>query len=819
MPGLTDAFSALAASPSPDCSQRPSRNRSPRRLSGVFVGGGPQVASDLYVGSATTGNSIGQANRSVTHGTAHSAGRILFLGDNYETRRNGLNAASDTARNQHILSSLDFDVSSGYSYFQTYLNRPVAHGTGGTTALARIVDVRQNADGLETARLLAFSDLLVVGGRVLSGTLSGTYRYEGVFVSAPSTALSTLRTRGTFSLAANLDDNSFTFTGTTTTILDNQTSRLAVTTGGTVNASTGVLLATEAAYTEGTGTDKTADARLDGRILGVDGGSVAGLFTTTNRLDARYVGGFAGTGPRLATNLSPIGHGNRSYGQVNRSVFSDTTHDAARIVFISDNGTSRRNLTSQRAARNALNVASDTARSQHILSNLGVATTGGATSGNITKFTGVNITHGVSGGTTSLATIWQDSNSTARLFAFGDLLVAGGPVFDGDFDRGRFRNAGIFRYKGVFVSALSTALGTLREGTFSLSANFTNNTFTFTGTTNATPSDSSTTQTSRLAATGSLYSPAGTFRPQRATYTEGTGTGKTADALILGRIYSGADAVAGLFTTNEGSLQNYIGGFVGGRSNNRFQLTAIDRDIDGSSGSLTYGSASGTRSPPPTPSGNDVTSDIYVISPTISSDVSRGQNSVTWLHDALSAQLSNANTGNTGSRPIANHVVSRVGTSDTDVVVYEARQTGRFDLARIYFIDDGTNDRIVLNGPEYDSSTYLRTGAGATSSYTFEGRVSLPRVLSASAAPTNADFANANLTFTSADADSVNFAFTQTPGSKTGVTAKHRTFTITDGDIDLTTGKLSIPSTAEVTLTGSDNASGSAARVQKRLER
>ena len=188
-----------------------------------------------------------------------------------------------------------------------------------------------------------------------------------------------------------------------------------------------------------------------------------------------------------------------------------------------------------------------------------------------------------------------------------------------------------------------------------------------------------------------------------------------------------------------------------------------------------------------------------------------------WLHDALSADLGNANTSNTGSRPIANHVVSRVGTSDTDVVVYETRKTGRFDVARIYFIDDGTNDRIVLNGPEYDSSTYLRTGAGATSSYTFEGRVSLPRVLNASAAPTNADFANANLTFTSADADSVNFAFTQTPGSKTGVTAKHRTFTITNGDIDLSTGKLSISTDAEVTLTGSNNASGSAASMQNVL--
>ena len=511
-------------------------------ITGGFVGGAPQIASDLFVGSKTTGYSIGQANRSVFPGTTHSSGRILFLGDSYAARRDALNVVSDTVRNQHILSGLGVGATGGTASGSVtkHTGVSVSHGAPATTAQATVWQ-----DSNQAARLFAFSDLFVAGGNALSGTLAGTYQYEGVFVSASGTALSTLR-EGTFSLSANFTGSSFTFTGTTnTTPTDSssrQSSRLAVTTGGTVNASTGILRATGAAYTEGRGADKSADARLDGRVLGVGGGGVAGLFTSLS-----HVGGFVGSVRQTVARDIYVGSestGN-SIGQANRSVFSVTAHDSGRIFFLGEN---------YAAMRNALNWPVFSLRNQQILSNLRVTATGGTTSGNITKFTRVNITHGVSGRTTSQATIWQDSNQAARLFAFSDLFVAGGNALSGTL-------AGTYQYEGVFVSASGTALGTLREGTFSLSANFTGSSFTFTGTTNATPTDSSTTQTSRLAVKtgGTVDASTGVLLATAAAYTEGTGTTKTANARLYGRILgAGGGGVAGLFTSS-----SHVGGFIG----------------------------------------------------------------------------------------------------------------------------------------------------------------------------------------------------------------------------------------------------------------
>ena len=499
---------------------------------GGFIGAGPQVASDLYTGSGTTGNSIGQVNWAKffdTQGYAYRTGHSLFLGDSYAARRDKLNSPSATVRNQSILVS-----GSPASSWQ---------------------------DSNSTASLRAFSDLFVARGNALSGTLSGTYHYEGAFISALSTALDTVR-EGRFALTATFvegGNGSFTFRGTTNaTPLDSsttQTSGLAVTTGGTINASTGVLLATEGVYTEGTGATKTMDTRLDGRVFGAGGVAAAGLFTTTSGATT-YVGGFVGE--VIVRDLySGSGATGNSIGQAFRSVFSGTAHSAGRILFLGDNYETR---------RNGLNVASDTTRNQSILSGLGVAATGGTAIGNLTKHTGVSVAHG-SPATTASATIWQDSGSTARLFAFSDLLVAGGKALSSTL-------AGTYQYEGVFVSASGgTALGTLREGTFSLSVDFTyRSSLTFTGTTNATPSDSSTTQTSRLAVTTGRGAHVGTsqfdastgvIQVTAATYTEGTGTDRTANARLDGRILGlGGGAVAGLFTTTSGAT-TYVGGFVG----------------------------------------------------------------------------------------------------------------------------------------------------------------------------------------------------------------------------------------------------------------
>ena len=112
---------------------------------GGFVGAGPQVASDVYSGSETTGNSVGQANRSVFSGTAHDAGRILFLGENYTARRDGLNVASDTVRDQHILSSLGVAATGGTAVgsLTKHTGVSVTHGSAGATAQATALAGRQ----------------------------------------------------------------------------------------------------------------------------------------------------------------------------------------------------------------------------------------------------------------------------------------------------------------------------------------------------------------------------------------------------------------------------------------------------------------------------------------------------------------------------------------------------------------------------------------------------------------------------------------------------------------------------------------------------
>ena len=69
------------------------------QYAGGFVGGAPQVASVLY---EISGIAVGQANRSVFSGTAHSTGHLLILDEdgNYEYNIRDVinNAASDTVR-------------------------------------------------------------------------------------------------------------------------------------------------------------------------------------------------------------------------------------------------------------------------------------------------------------------------------------------------------------------------------------------------------------------------------------------------------------------------------------------------------------------------------------------------------------------------------------------------------------------------------------------------------------------------------------------------------------------------------------------------
>ena len=488
-------------------------------------------------------------------GTAHDAGRILFLGENYTARRDGLNVASDTVRDQHILSSLGVATSGGTTVgsLTKHTSVSVTHGSAGATAQATVWQ-----DSNQTARLFAFGDLFVAGGKALSGTLAGTFEYEGVFVSALNTALGAVR-EGTFTLLANFTDGNFTFTGTTNTTPSDssttQSSRLAVTTGGTVNASTGILLATAAAYTDGTGTDKSADARLDGRVLGVGGVAVAGLFTTTQS-GTRHVGGFVGGAPVLAQVLADPDNGLR-IGTAREGVRGTSGHGRGSLFLSSSTGTFD-------TQANALNVASDTVRGDALLVNLRAALTGGAPVPNtgISKYT-LSSSNKITYGSDEAATgvVFGNSALGLRLVAVDGFIAAGGTLLTAAI-------SGTFTYSGAFVSAASGSLGSaLRDGTFDLVADLSGASSTHYFTLDAQTVNAGGDVTSQLDVTqangGTINATTGAFSATAASFIEGAGSTDGIPALVHGRILSDGEGVAGLFTTTRtGTI--YAGGFVGG---------------------------------------------------------------------------------------------------------------------------------------------------------------------------------------------------------------------------------------------------------------
>ena len=110
---------------------------------------------------------------------------------------------------------------------------------------------------------------------------------------------------GTFELTATFVSGgagSFTFAGSTGPA-GARTSRLEVTSGGTLTAATGRLTAAAATYIQGGGSTRTHGARIEGSIHGVGGVAVAGLFTTTESSGTNHAGGFAGSVLEFATQV------------------------------------------------------------------------------------------------------------------------------------------------------------------------------------------------------------------------------------------------------------------------------------------------------------------------------------------------------------------------------------------------------------------------------------------------------------------------------------------------------------------------------------
>ena len=364
------------------------------QYAGGFVGGAP-VLAQVLAGPAN-GLRIGTAREDVRGTSGHGRGS-LFLSSGagaFDTHLKALNQASDTLRGNALLVNLRAAITGGAPVPDTGISKYTLSSsnkiTYGSDEAATGVVFGDSDNGL---RLVAVDGFIVAGGTLLTAAISGTFHYSGVFVSAASGNLGSALREGTFNLVANLagadSTHYFTLDAQTVNAGGDVTSQLDVTqaNGGTINATTGAFSATAASFIEGAGSVGGIPALVHGRILS-DGEGVAGLFTTT-QAGTLYAGGFAGAGPQVASDVhSGSETTGNSVGQANRSVFSGTAHDAGRILFLGENYTAR---------RDGLNVASDTARDQHILSALGVAATGGTTVGSITKHTGVSVTHGSAG--------------------------------------------------------------------------------------------------------------------------------------------------------------------------------------------------------------------------------------------------------------------------------------------------------------------------------------------------------------------------------------------------------------------------------------
>ena len=264
---------------------------------------------------------------------------------------------------------------------------------------------------------------------------------------------------------------------------------------------------------------------------------------------------------------------------------------------------------------------------------------------------------------------------------------------------------------------------------------------------------------------------------------------------------------------------------------NLFDLSTVTADIDGSGGAATYGSAVGSRYRVATDGATGVTSSVLILSPTAAADASTATKAtpgapngvaLAWLGTALETVLTADGTRGDFSAPTSATdpaVTFTTGSAGGDVVAYETT-ANTVDVARLLFVNDGSTDRIVVSGSAYAPD--LQDVGGTDKSYlarfydrgtafrtlVYTGRYSLPRDLSASAAPTNADTWSASLTLTLGAADGA-FAFARDAITVTDTDARTivtETFTFS-GNVDYTTGKLTYSSgvaASEVTTLFSD---------------
>ena len=224
------------------------------------------------------------------------------------------------------------------------------------------------------------------------------------------------------------------------------------------------------------------------------------------------------------------------------------------------------------------------------------------------------------------------------------------------------------------------------------------------------------------------------------------------NAQALGGIYWGVGDKASTLVADADDNKVYGGAFIASFASsattpipvtypqNFFDLSILTGtgDIDGSGGTA-YGSATGSRYRVESDGATGVTSSVLILSPTagddattatIDADSAPNGAALAWLGTALEATASaTAATGRDDGTGAAQTFTAAY--TGTDVIEYRTNRTAGspaapLDVASLYLIDNGSDDRLVVTGPDYGSQSYL--SGQATNTLSYGGRITAPQL-------------------------------------------------------------------------------------------
>ena len=128
--------------------------------------------------------------------------------------------------------------------------------------------------------------------------------------------------------------------------------------------------------------------------------------------------------------------------------------------------------------------------------------------------------------------------------------------------------------------------------------------------------------------------------------------------------------------------------------------------------------------------GNSVESDLIVITGDASTDFGTATDAdLTWLSAALETSVTAATGRDDGSDDAQTFTTAYTGTN---LVEYRTNRTAGspaapLDVASLYLIDNGSDDRLVVTGADYGSQSYL--SGQATNTLSYGGRITAPQLL------------------------------------------------------------------------------------------